>query len=264
MKIEINNGTLDDIEFPNVLYKYRNWENEYHKRFITNREVYLASPKEFEDKIDCKIPIRYDLMTESEAESFYRRLIELAEQDLSRQQKRHKLRDILKRKDYLKEETNNQFLNMYFKELFDHLGILSLTAEPCLEAMWNKYADNNKGFCIGYNSRILFDSLGGGGKVQYFDEMPVLKPDPIMTLDERNWKQVYFKERKWEFEEEYRTQKFWNKSANKTERQISIPKEAFNCVIIGNKMEQKEITELIKAVENNIGKINIIEQENVC
>ncbi|GAA4160816.1 hypothetical protein GCM10022217_25480 [Chryseobacterium ginsenosidimutans] len=41
MKPQLNFGTLDDIEFPEILYKYRDWENPYNRRFIENKEVYL-------------------------------------------------------------------------------------------------------------------------------------------------------------------------------------------------------------------------------
>lgn len=54
MKTTIYNRTLDTIEFPPILYKYRSWNDEYNKRFITEKEVFLSSPKQFEDEFDCK------------------------------------------------------------------------------------------------------------------------------------------------------------------------------------------------------------------
>tara|TARA_B110000967_G_C18638587_1_gene437318 strand:+ start:418 stop:687 length:270 start_codon:yes stop_codon:yes gene_type:complete len=74
MKMLIRETTLDDIEFPEILYKYRNWDDPYNKRFINEREVFMASPNQFEDKLDCKLPIRYDLMTQEHAKIFYTRL----------------------------------------------------------------------------------------------------------------------------------------------------------------------------------------------
>lgn len=255
--------TLDDIEFPKVLYKYRSWNNTYDKRFITEREVFMASPDLFEDKLDCKLPVRYDLMTVEQAKLVYTRISKLDE-NLSRQQKRKRVRELLIKKDYLNPDFNENYQKIYFKGYFERLGVLSLTAENCLVSMWKKYADNHSGFCVGYNSRILFNFLGGGGKVEYPNELPILLPDPIMSREEIRWKQVYFKEKKWEFEKEYRTQKFWQEPATKSDRQISLPKEAFNCVILGKNMSESARTEIIDHIKNKIGNIDIKEQKNVC
>ncbi|MBV7270561.1 DUF2971 domain-containing protein, partial [Winogradskyella luteola] len=263
MKQQTEIKTLDDIEFPEVLYKYRSWNNEFNKRFITKREVFMASPDMFEDRLDCKIPVRYDLMTPEQAKQVYTRISKL-DNTLSRQQKRKRVRQLLDRKEYLDPEFNANYQKIYFSGYFERLGVLSLTAENCLESMWNKYADNGKGFCVGYNSRILFEYLGGGGKVEYVNELPTILPDPIMSREEIRWKQVYFKEKKWEFEKEYRTQKFWEIPATISDRQIILPRDAFNCVILGNNMSSDEKNDITQAIENEIGKIKIIEQKNVC
>ncbi len=42
-------------------YKFRNWGECCHRRLLTHREIYFASPKEFNDPFDCRIPPRYDL-----------------------------------------------------------------------------------------------------------------------------------------------------------------------------------------------------------
>ena len=264
MKTQLNISTLDDIEFPDILYKYRDWNNNYNKRFIINREVYMASPNQFEDEIDSKIPVRHDLMSETQAEKFYENLSKIAEPDLKRQQRRRQVRSHLKTKDYLNKLKLEKHQNLYFEQSFKKIGILSLTAENCLDDMWNKYSNRHKGFCIGYNSRILFEYLGGGAKIEYFDKLPILLPEPIMSLEEIRYKQIYFKERKWEFEKEYRTQKFWYNGASSEDRNIIIPKEAFNCVILGKNMTETDKKEVIKAIKDNIGNIKIIEYENVC
>ncbi|WCO00582.1 DUF2971 domain-containing protein [Psychroserpens ponticola] len=263
MKQEIIFKTLDHIEFPEILFKYRDWNNKFNKRFIIEREVFMASPNQFEDKLDCKSPVRYDLMSAEQAKSVYTRISNLDE-NLSRQQKRKRVRELLDKKDYLNPEFNENYQKKYFKGYFERLGILSLTAENCLDSMWEKYANNHSGFCVGYNSRILFNFLGGGGKVEYPNELPILLPDPIMSREEMRWKQVYYKEKKWEFEKEYRTQKFWEHPATMSDRQIPLPKEAFNCIILGKNMNESDRTEIINSIRNNIGDIEIKEHKSVC
>ena len=259
-----NIGTLDDIKFPKVLYKYRDWQNPRNRRFITLREVYMASPNQFEDEFDCKIPIRYDLMTSKEAEKFYNRLAILSDPNMSRQKRRKEVRLRMKFKDYLNHSKNIEYQQFYFNEYFKRIGIFSLTKNKCLDEMWSKYANQHKGFCVGYNSRVLFEYLGGGGIVEYFDELPVLMPDPIMSREETRNMQVYSKERKWEFENEYRTQKFWINGGSLKDRQVVIPKEAFNCVILGKNISQEDRNEIISAVRENIGDIPIFDQRIIC
>lgn len=264
MKPNINIGTLDDIEFPEILYKYRDWDNINNRRFILNREVYLSSPDQFEDKLDCKIPIRYDLMNEKQAYAFYERLQEQSGTVLNRQEKRKKIKNFVKAKEYKSKKINVENEKTYFEEFFKRIGILCLTAENKLEEMWVKYANNHSGFCIGYNSRILFESLGGGGKVEYVDTLPIIMPDPIMDRDTQRYKQVYNKLKEWEFEKEYRTQKFWFNGASRSDRQIEIPKEAFHSIILGKNITDLNRHAIIDAVKTNIGDhIQIIEYKNI-
>ena len=45
-----------------VIYKYRDWSKEFHRRMITDRELYLASPKDFNDPFDCRITQNFELL----------------------------------------------------------------------------------------------------------------------------------------------------------------------------------------------------------
>lgn len=261
---QINTGTLDDIEFPKILYKYRDWENLNNRRFILDKEVYLSSPDQFEDQFDCKIPVRYDLMNEKQAYDFYERLQNQSGAVLNRQQKRSKIRNLIKAKEYKNKKINEEYEKIYFKEFFKRIGILCLTAENRLEKMWVKYANNHSGFCVGYNSRILFESLGGGGKVQYVDTLPIIMPDPIMDRDTQRYKQVYHKLKEWDFEKEYRTQKFWFNGASRNDRQIKIPKEAFHSIILGKNISDLNRHAIIHAVKTNIGDhVQIVEYSSI-
>ena len=65
-KIEEKN--FADMEFPPVVYKYRNWNDQNHKTIITQKEVFFASPSSFDDPHDCRIPIRHDLLSYAEVE----------------------------------------------------------------------------------------------------------------------------------------------------------------------------------------------------
>lgn len=261
-KSSVTKENLKNIEFPEIVFKYRDWNNTNNKRFITKREVFMSSPNQFEDKLDCKIPIRYDLMSEDQAKIFYDKLSQSSEPNLSRQQRRKIVRQYLKIKEYKSKVLSKRNEKIYFNKFFNRIGVLSLTAEKGLDKMWNKYANNHTGFCIGYNSKILFEYLGGGGKVEYVKNLPTLLPYPVMSDEEIMWKQVYFKEDKWSFEKEYRTQKFWENKAELDDRQIKLPKEAFNCVILGKNMSSQSKIEITKKIHLHIGNISIIDYKN--
>lgn len=253
---------IKEIEKPKVLYKYRNWNNDNHKRFITENEVYMAPPSSFEDELDCKIPIRYDKLTEKQAFLFALNLSKRINPSFNRQRHRVESRKWAKEKIYLKNY--NEYTSFYFQEYDKRLGVLSLTEHKCLDEMWLKYSDNHSGFCIGYNTDVLFNFLGGGGIVHYREEIPVILPEPFMDIEDIRYLQVYYKEKKWDFEKEYRTQKFWINGASQRDRQIRLPKEAFHHVIIGRNISPKDKEELIESVREYIGDIPILEESEIC
>ncbi|MBL1221563.1 DUF2971 domain-containing protein [Chryseobacterium sp. L7] len=255
-------GTLKDIEFPKILYKYRDWHNKNNKRFITNREVFMASPSSFEDKIDCKLPVRYDLLTEKEALVFAMNLSKRVNPSFNRQRHRRDSIKWVKEKTYIKNY--EEYTAFYFEEYDKRLGVLSLTEHNCLDKMWEKYANKHQGFCIGYNSEKLFDYLGGGGIVEYYEKMPIILPQPFMNIDTARALQVYQKEKKWEFEKEYRTQKFWINGATIADRQIKLPADVFHHIILGNRMNTEDENEIRNEILQNIGNIPILKEDDIC
>lgn len=263
LKYKVYGGTINDGKFPEILYKYRDWNKKYHDRYIKEREVFMAPASSFPDKLDCKIPIRYDLLTEKQTIDFAVRLYKIEHPELSRQQQRETAREWTKKKLFKNKKYLEDFQKRYFEKFDKRRGILCVTEFPCLEKMWNDYANKATGFCIGYNSRILFEYLGGGGNVIY-DTLPIILPQPIMENYEIHHKQLFYKELKWSYENEYRTHKFYDKSATLEMRQEKLPKSAFNKVILGKYISESNRTEIIKAVKENIGDIPIKEYKNIC
>ena len=224
----------------------------------------MAYPNSFEDDFDCKLPVRYDLLTSKQAMAWTMKLSKIKNQHYNRNQHRNESKEWLKEKRFKDKNFLDSYQNFYIEEHNKRRGILSLTAEPCLTDMWQKYANNSQGFCIGYNSRIMFEFLGGGGKVSYYDELPTILPEPIMDHLEIHVLQIFSKEKKWEFENEYRTHKFWEQPTGINERRIKLPKEAFNKIILGRNISDKNRDEITSAVINNIGNISIIDEDDFC
>ncbi|WBX97902.1 hypothetical protein [Chryseobacterium gambrini] len=46
---------MNNENYPPIIYKYRCWNNEFHKKILTDGEVYLSSPRHFNDPFDFGI-----------------------------------------------------------------------------------------------------------------------------------------------------------------------------------------------------------------
>jgi len=234
----------DNLDLPKVIYKYRKWDDVYQKTILTERVVFMAPPSSFEDKNDCKLLKRYDLMSEQD---MYNKYLELSKRD-------HPTWNLQKHRSFAREWTkksplkdNNYIKQMqeeYFLEFDNRFGVLSLTANPTNFQMWTKFSDEGRGFCVGFDPTIMFNFLGGGGSVQYYDELPQILYNDIYHVE--HFKQVFSKEKKWEFEEEYRTHKFYPQRASLRDRQIKIPSEAYKELYFGWNISEETKNEIIK------------------
>lgn len=244
MKIE-KIGVNDSPEYPKSVYKYRKWNDAYQKTIITEKTVFMAKPTSFEDKKDCKLLKRYDLMTNQNIFSKYLNFSKEENPTWKREQHRQHAKEMsknspMKNVEYVKRAQEQDFL-----EFDKRFGVLSLTANHLNLNMWNKYSDDGKGFCVGFDPKIMFTFLGGGGKVIYYKELPnILFNDDFHT---EHFKQVFSKEDIWSFEEEYRTHKFFENPPTDIERCIKLPSEAYKEVIFGWATPESIINEIKEA-----------------
>jgi len=138
-KFTIEKGILADIEYPKILYKYRYWSNDYHKRFITKREVFMASANTFEDELDCHNPTRYDLLTDRQIFELY--LSDSIKLNLNYSEEQHiQFAKELTKDSPLKDEKRiKQFMKESFQNFYEHEENWNN------DEMWVKYANNHKG-----------------------------------------------------------------------------------------------------------------------
>lgn len=247
MAIFTQETVYDKLELPDIVYKYRFWDNAYphHKKILTNQEVFFASPLTFEDPIDCKNLTRYDLLTDFEIYNKY--LSESFKNNLHFSMGQHKAFadqwfEVSPMRDKV---TVNQYMEDQFVALCNRLGVLCLTEKNALPEMWVKYSGGHTGICVGFDPKITFQFFGGGGKVDYYKVLPTIHPRPKHSFEEQMTLQVYSKELKWEFEQEYRTQKlFYVDNASVEDRTIRLPKRAIKEVIFGALMNENDKQEL--------------------
>lgn len=236
--------------YPSILYKYRFWNDNYHKDVISKGIVFLAPPTSFEDPKDCKLFKRYDLLTHNEIYSHYYKDSIKNNNNWTRQQHRKFARDWTKKSPMRNKENIKKMQEKHFLEFDKRFGVLSLTANPKNFDMWEKYADSHRGFCVGFDAKLLFDLVGSGGEVIYYDLLPDILPSDSREIE--YIKQTYSKESKWSFEEEYRTQKFFPSPAKIDDRCIKLPKDCIKEIIFGESLSSDERGEIISiCIENN-------------
>lgn len=233
--------------FPDLLYKYRVWDlssNGYNHKILTERQLYFASPSQFNDPFDCALPFRYDPKDLTDENIFlkYKEMTESQYPDKAPQD----IHEICYREQQEGRLTNPDYWKDYhpqFQENVDKtFGIVSLTSKPDNLLMWSHYANSHQGFCVGLDANLLYQIVGGGiGHVLYNEQFPFtsLFDDTKSVIRHLNTKS----EVHWSYEDEYRITKH-----GYSKKTIELPAEVFKEVIIGCKTSeafQKEILETV-------------------
>lgn len=230
-RIEYIDGV--EFEYPVILYKYRCWNNCLHKKILTENKLYMASPKDFEDIYDCNIPEKFP--TKDELYDFFINKAQRDNPQWTRQEKRKFAREWAKKSPLANPNTLSKLIDDFNQEFNNRFGVLSMTADCNNDEMWRKYADDYQGVCIGFDTKLLFECVGGGGEVQYVEKLPIIdfaKDD----FKQKHIKNIFYKEEKWSFEKEYRLHKIWEHNATTEERNIELPKNCIVKIILGKNM----------------------------
>lgn len=257
MEYTIEHVNRDMIRCPKVLYKYRTWNDDNHKKVLNENSLYMASPRKFDDIKDCRVPQKFP--SQEELRNYLITKDKLENPNRSRRERRELVRRLIKESPLSNPRILAGRLEQIKEEFNDCFGVLSMTANPSNDEMWEKYADNNRGICVGFDTKSLFECVnGGGGEVQYTDELPVI--DFLKdNLLEKHIKNVYFKESKWGFEEEYRLHKMWKHKASDDERNIQLPDSCITEIHIGKYVTPKDKSEILKIAKEKYPNAKIIE-----
>lgn len=243
---------------PQVLYKYRTWEDERHKDLLRKGEVFFASPGSFEDPYDSNLPTVFpkgiDLFD-------YFLEISLVQNNSFSEEDHFKFASYWAKHTPMANSGEREEIIAYFKQLFDSThSILSLCMTPNNEAMWEKYGDNHKGYCVGLNIPILCQTrfFSGGGVVDYIKGIP--KIDYVLdSNDEQVQKQLFSKSDVWSFEEEYRLLKMnRGKALSNHDRTLILPRESVVEVYLGKNMSVENELEIREIVSNRYPKATVV------
>ncbi len=238
---------IDPLQnMPEVLYKYRDFNNEFHKRLLFNHELFFSSAAQFNDPFDATLPFKYDEKELTEDNIFKKYYSVIQRKNLEwKEEQIHQLAYEEQRKGHIKDDRQQErFEENITKQIHETIGIVSLTTTPENILMWSHYANSHTGFCIGLDSKFIFKNFGPHLTLQqmiYDAEIPRIGLFDIPT--------VYFtkilstKSDLWKYEKEYR---FMNRNfVNKT---LDITSHALKEIHLGAKMDQKIKFDLISKI----------------
>jgi len=229
-------------EPPKIIYKYRNWIDDHHKRMLTMNELYLTSPKKFNDPFDCRIGQNFSLLSQKEADEY---VTNLAISKYAEVEKQGSDLAVVIRNFERRFANKTEFQAKADSQLFDiqdHCyGIFSCSRRWNSILMWSHYSANHTGICIGFwweKMMTLIDKniIGKCGDVSYATNFPKIKPR-IARLDnevmKRAFIQTHTKAKEWEYEEEYRFMHNNPEGIPESKRTIKVPNNFFAEVILG-------------------------------
>lgn len=235
---------------PDKIYKFRSWSDKNHKKTITRCELFLASPKDFNDPFDCRIPNSFELLdTREKRKDFIDSIIDrnsIYIRYLGFDPELEKIKRLAEL-----EENPELFQKNDQKELFDvqdkFIGIISFCGRFDSTLMWAHYANNHKGFCLVFDEQKMKNSglFGMGGNIRYSKDFP--KIDPRMRGIEKALQQTYTKAIDWSYEQEYRLATyFFPKEPSLEDRIIKFPKDCLIEIILGMRMLENDKNEIIE------------------
>src|ERR1700739_1359306 len=159
---------------PDILYKYRDWTNEYHRELLLNRELYFSSANQFNDPFDAALPFKYNESQLTDDNIFLKHIQLLKFQQPGKTDgEYHSIAYEQQRKGLLKDYVYRESLtDITIENINKKFGIVSLTGESNNFLMWSHYSNSHSGLCIGFDKHILFQQVHSFEPVTSSDDFP--------------------------------------------------------------------------------------------
>jgi Protein of unknown function (DUF2971) len=245
-----------------LLYKFRDWKNENHKKLLREREIYFPSPNDFNDPFDCFLMLRYDLLPDKEKKLKYEEFYRSSHPDASTSE----VQLHIKRWERLKLIETNYLLSNSEKMLRDNnerIGILSLTKTKTPILLWSHYANSHKGFAVGFDSKMLIENIlysfnfihidARYTDVDYSTDYPIIIPSKTNDI-ETKLKPLSTKSKEWSYEQEYRIILF-----DGPRERLKLKPNVFSEIILGCNIEQKDKNEIVTITRTNFPNVRLFQ-----
>lgn len=229
-----------------IVFKYRNWTDQFHKDVLLKNELFFAPPASLNDPYDHLVPTNLQLLdTDAKrreyAESIGKRFIDQLPAAFYQRKQEQFIYDLEHNTHALQCRLEQIESNAYNS----HYGVLSLSFNCLSKVMWSQYSDKHQGYCIGFYENLLQNVHEQimGGPIAYSDEYPQVHP--LEDLESQVWKKRMRKAKGWEYEAEYRIVRGFNNPPSDNDRILVLPNHFIAEVIIGAKACDQTKSEIL-------------------
>ena len=222
---------------PMTLYKYRGDVGRDVECLMAKRRLYLASPLKLNDPFDCNP--RVIIPKVDNLEGFIEREVAKAPLGSDVVDIRNRVRLLMTSDAHLRS-----FANEFHREDLGQIGILSLSSPRDHPLLWAHYADNGRGFSVGYRAQTDgdFEALGAA-PVIYSDYRPIQSP-----FEETDWYEVlHTKSKHWSYEEEWRFVRLKEEGGH---GMIEVPPKSIVEVCLGPRMSEFDQSIVVDAARS--------------
>ena len=219
--------------FPAIIYKYRDWINEFHKKIILDRELYFSNPGDFNDPFDCNLTLNFESCTENEILEIYRSDLKILNPEWRFEQIQEEALGWLKSGQHRDPKYLKKISTIYLNKLI-HLrtGVACFSVFNDNLQMWAHYANNHKGICIGFVTKLLAEIINNIIiRVNYTPRYPIIQPSSnnLYSLDINNLVSILStKHISWQYEGEVRFI-----LPDHSNRVLKLPSEVYKQIILG-------------------------------
>jgi len=256
-KVIVKTVSIDSPEFlqdvPNILYKYRDWNNPFHRNLLQKGELFFASISGFNDPFDGTIPHRYapEELTE---DNIFKKYLEITTRKfphLTETAIHEKCYEYQRRGYFHNEKYLEDFEKDTCERLNEQFGIACLSKKNDNILMWSHYANCHTGICLGFNKyKLFYDTEAVFKHVKYSEDLPMLSLfEDVYTYYS---KLIGTKSILWDYEKEYRLSK-----TNFANQIAKLQKQTIEEVILGAKMDQNIKFNIIDYIKENLPHVKV-------
>lgn len=242
---------------PQILYKYRYFDNEgHHLNILKKAELWFSSAKTFNDPFDTILLNRFDDFPRGIA---YKWFLSIAKRDFQDLDVADQICLTQQRiMDYNDDPSEFEQAKKNFTQVhYENFGLCCFTSVMDNLLMWAHYSFNHEGFCVGLDtnklkelqlSLIPYGDLLDLVKIKYAYRIPHINFfRSMLSPHYRNdlMKLICTKSKHWRYEKEYRLL-FWGK----TNINLFVGHDAIKEIIIGCRCNKKNKNNLLSIVNN--------------
>ncbi|MBF7065782.1 DUF2971 domain-containing protein [Aliarcobacter butzleri] len=182
--------------FPEFLYKYRNFEDPYMINIIKNSSLYFSQAKNFNDPFDLRLDLKKNY-TKQERLSYMKYLSKENGSDLNHYKELKKKAKDPKEFNKIKEES--------FYKVFNKVSILSLSSDPKNILMWSHYAHNHTGLVFEFTQKFNTSFFLRIQKIRYKNDYTLSDLSRNTAFIKKEFEEIFLtKYSDWQYEQEYR------------------------------------------------------------